>query len=209
MIYEVVSYTFKPGMINKWEANFAEALPYRSKYSELGGIWHTDIGPLNQMVVIWPYESNKQRDEVNAKLLKEPNWPPKGGESIINQNIEIYTPAAFSPKLGGGQKLGSIYEMRIYRFQPGSIPAMLDAFSVSFQDKNGRLKLSPLALMAYSSTGDLNRLMHIWPYKDYAERTKVRSQTKNIATWPPKGLGEYLIGQENKIIIPASCSPMS
>ena len=66
-----------------------------------------------------------------------------------------------------------------------------------------------MALMAYSSTGDLNRLMHLWPYKDYDDRSKVRAQTKNIVSWPPKGLGEHLIGQENKILIPASCSPMS
>lgn len=51
------TYKFKPGTIAQWVSNLAEALPIRTKYSELGGLWHTDIGPLNEVVQIWPYDS--------------------------------------------------------------------------------------------------------------------------------------------------------
>lgn len=47
MIYEMRTYTLKPGSVAQWEANFAVALPSRTKYSELAGLWHTEIGPLH------------------------------------------------------------------------------------------------------------------------------------------------------------------
>ena len=46
MIYEVRTYTLKPGSVAKFEENFAAALPHREKYSKLGAFWHTEIGPL-------------------------------------------------------------------------------------------------------------------------------------------------------------------
>ena len=53
MIYEVRTYTLKPGSTAQFEENFGKALPHREKYSKLGGFWHTEIGPLNQVIHIW------------------------------------------------------------------------------------------------------------------------------------------------------------
>ena len=41
MIYEVRTYTLKPGSVAKFEENFGKALPARQKYSKLGAFWHT------------------------------------------------------------------------------------------------------------------------------------------------------------------------
>ena len=50
MIYEVRTYTLKPGATVQFEENFAEALPHREKYSKLAAFWHTEIGPLNEVI---------------------------------------------------------------------------------------------------------------------------------------------------------------
>ena len=76
MIYEVRTYTLKPGMVATFEENFAKALPAREKYSKLGAFWHTEFGPLNQVIHVWPYESVDQRNEIRAEASKDPNWPP-------------------------------------------------------------------------------------------------------------------------------------
>ena len=47
MIYEVRTYTLKPGSVAQFEENFGKALPARQKYSKLGAFWHSEIGPLN------------------------------------------------------------------------------------------------------------------------------------------------------------------
>src|SRR5688500_10366 len=61
VIYEIRTYNVKPGAVAEWEGRFAEAYSVREKYSPLGGMWHTDIGPLNQVVHIWQYENLQER----------------------------------------------------------------------------------------------------------------------------------------------------
>ena len=67
MIYEVRTYTLKPGSIAQFEAGFEKSLPNRLKYSELGAFWHTEVGPLNQVIHVWPYEDLAQRTEVDVR----------------------------------------------------------------------------------------------------------------------------------------------
>ena len=50
MIYEMRTYTLKPGMIAEFEERFARRQPTREKHSKLGAFWHTEFGPLNQVV---------------------------------------------------------------------------------------------------------------------------------------------------------------
>jgi hypothetical protein len=206
MIYEIRTYTLKPGQVPAFEKAFEASLPVRLKYSELAGFWHTEIGPLNQVVHAWPYESLAERAEVRARLAREPDWPPKATELLVSMESGIYVPAPFSPKLGGGQKLGSIYEMRIYQYQPGSIPTVMERWAEALQ--GGRLNLSPLAACLSSDIGRLNLWVHIWPYADLKDRDRIREESRKLSTWPPK-TREFLVSQENKILIPAPFSPMA
>jgi hypothetical protein len=205
MIYEVRTYTLKPGTVPQYEALFEAALPYRLQYSPLAAFWHTELGPLNQVIHVWPYENLQQRTEVRARAAQDPNWPPKGSEMILFMESEIYTPAPFSPELGGGKKLGNIYEMRIYQYQPGTIPTVIERWAEALP---GRLALSPIAACMSSEIGGLNRWIHIWPYADLAERDRLRTQALQLPNWPPK-TREFLVSMQNKILIPASFSPMA
>ena len=69
-----------------------------------------------------------------------------------------------------------------------------------------REAFSPLAAAMHSEVGGLNRWMHIWPYQDLAERTRVRAEARKSPHWPT-GAG-VRISQENKILVPATFSPM-
>ena len=206
MIYEIRTYTLKPGQTPEFEKRFEALLSVRLKYSELAAFWHTEIGPLNQVIHVWSYKNLAQRAEVRARLAQEPNWPPKTNEIILFMESGIYVPAPFSPKLGGGQKLGSIYEMRIYQFQPGSIPIVIERYGEALQ--GGRLDLSPLAACMSSEIGQLNTWIHIWPYADLSERDRILEESRRLSTWPPK-TREFLLSQQNKILIPTSFSPMA
>ena len=77
MIYEVRTYTLKPGTVAQFEENFGNALPARAKVSPLGAFWHTDIGPLNQVIHVWPYESLEHREECRGTKVE--GWPPPNG----------------------------------------------------------------------------------------------------------------------------------
>ncbi|GIX49790.1 MAG: hypothetical protein KatS3mg131_4001 [Candidatus Tectimicrobiota bacterium] len=205
MIYEIRTYTLKPGTVAEFEARFAEALPHRQRYSELAAFWHTEIGPLNQVIHVWPYEDLRHRAEVRERAMQDPHWPPPVREFIVAMESEIFLPAPFSPRLGGGQKLGNVYEMRIYQYQPGTIPTVIERWAEALP---ARLELSPLAACLWSEIGGLNRWVHIWPYADLAERARIREQATKLPTWPPK-TREFLVSMQNKILIPAAFSPMA
>lgn len=204
-IYEFRTYTLRPGTVAQFEKNFEAALPGRLPYSPLSAFWHTEMGPLNQVIHVWEYENLQHRMDVRAQAAKAPGWPPQTGDMILTMESEIWNPAAFSPALGGGKKLGNIYEMRIYQYQPGSIPKVLEAWEKSLPE---RVKLSPIAACLSSDVGGLNRWMHIWPYADLAERHRIREQGTKLPDWPPK-TREWLVSQQTKMLIPASFSPMA
>ena len=203
MIYEVRTYDLKPGTVAQFEENFGKALPAREKYSKLAAFWHTDIGPLNQVIHVWGYESLEEREHVRAEASKADGWPPPSDGVILNMNSEIWTPAPFMRPMGGDQALGNIYEMRIYTYEPGSIPEVIRKWSEALPYRE---EFSPLAAGMYTELGGLNRWMHVWPYKDLADRARVREEASKSPHWPSGAPGR--VRQENKIMIPASFSPM-
>ena len=142
MIYEIRTYTLKPGAVPEFEKRFEVSLTNRLKHSELAAFWHTDIGPLNQVIHVWPYENLQQRTEIRNRAVQEPDWPPDTAELIVSMKSEIFAPAPFSPKLGGGRKLGDIYEMRIYQYQPGSMSTVIERWREALAGgESGRFKL--------------------------------------------------------------------
>jgi hypothetical protein len=203
MIYEVRTYMLKPGTVVECEKRFAAALPHREKYSPLGAFWHTELGPLNQIIHVWPYESLQQRLEIRTQAAKDPNWPPKILDLVEGMDSEIFLPAPFMEPLGKKQ-LGGIYEMRSYMYQPGSMPEVLARWAEAIPQ---RVQLSPLAACWYSDIGTLNKFVHIWAYKDFEERGRIRAESTKLSTWPPK-TREFLVSQTNKILLPALFSPM-
>ena len=203
MIYEVRTYTLKPGSVAEAEKRFGEAIPARDKHSKLGAFWHTEVGPLNQIIHVWPYESLQHRTEVRAAAAKEIGWPPKIQEFIETMESEIMIPAPFMRPLGN-QTLGSVYEMRMYIYQPGSMAEVLKRWAEAVPDRE---KLSPLAVCWHSEIGGLNKFVHVWPYKDLADRSRIRTESQKLPNWPPK-TREFLVSQSNKILVPAAFSPM-
>ena len=203
MIYEMRTYALKPATVADFEAKFAEALPHREKYSKLGAFWHTEFGPLNQVIHVWPYEDLNERARIREEAAKDPNWPPKTLDLILSMETQILMPAPFMRPLGN-QQLGNIYEMRIYNYQPGSIPKVISRWSEAIYYRE---KYSPLAACWYSELGDLNTWYHVWPYKDMAERDRIRAEASKEPHWPPP-TREFLVNQENKLLIPAAFSPM-
>ena len=203
MIYEVRTYDLKPGTVAQFEEAFGEALPYRQKYSPLAAFWHVDIGPLNQVIHVWPYENLGERERIRAEASKDTHWSPPNNGAILNMNSEIWSPAPFMRPMGGDQKLGDIYEMRIYTYEPGSIPELIRKWTDAIPYRE---EFSPLAAGMSTELGGLNRWMHIWPYKDLDDRERVRKEAAASPHWPAGVPGR--VRQETKILIPASFSPM-
>ena len=71
-----------------------------------------------------------------------------------------------------------------------------------------REEFSPLAACWTSELGGLNKFVHTWVYKDLNERVRVREASRQAGgAWPPQA-GVRPVRQENKLLVPASFSPV-
>jgi hypothetical protein len=205
MIIEVRTYQLKPGSLAEVEKRFGEALPGREKLSKLAAFWHTEVGPLNEITHIWTYDSFDQRVAIRAEAIKIGVWPPKTSEFIVSMQTEIFLAAPFSPALEP-REVGPLFEIRSYTYAPGALPGVIERWAGAIGE---RVKLSPLVGAWYSEIGGLNKWVHIWAYKDLGERQRVRAEAVERGIWPPPSAGPgLLLKQENKLVMPASFSPL-
>jgi NIPSNAP len=208
MIYEVRTYTLRAGSVPEFEERYEKRLPARLRHSKLSAFWHTDFGPLNQVIHVYPYDDLGQRAAVREALANdaERNALPSGQDLIVEQESEIVIPAPFTRPLGScDYGTGNVYEMRTYTYAPGDLQKVLDAWTEAVA---AREELSPLAACWTSELGELNKFVHTWVYKDLAERDRVRTASRAPGrNWPPQS-GVRPLRQENKLLIPASFSPV-
>ena len=92
MIHEIRTYDLKPRSVPEFERRTAEMVQGRLKYSALGGFWSTEVGPLNQVVHIWPYDDLNQRAAIRAKAVGDGAWPPDNHDGMLNMQSEIFIP---------------------------------------------------------------------------------------------------------------------
>jgi hypothetical protein len=204
MIYEFRTYTLKPRSLAEVEKRYGEAYEYRKKYSPLTAFWHTEIGPLNEIIHVWGYKDLAERARIRAEASKDANWPPKIRDFVIDQDVEILTPLSFVPDITPGT-LGPIFEIRRYSLMAGSLPGVAKRWEGAIGE---RIKLSPLVLAAGVEFGAANRFVHIWGYKSMDQRLAVREQARKAGIWPPAGGGDELFAQSSKIVMPSAFSPL-
>ena len=70
MYYEVRTYTLRPGTVAEFEERYAKRLPLREQHSKLGAFWHTEVGTLNQVIHVYPYDDLQQRTAVRAAMAQ-------------------------------------------------------------------------------------------------------------------------------------------
>src|SRR5260370_14462656 len=122
MIYEVRTYTLRPGTVAEFEERYAKRLPLREKHSKLGAFWHTEFGPLNQVIHVYPYDDLGHRTKVRTALAQDAARAalPGGRDLIVAQEAELMNPAPFMRPLGSRDYgTGNLYEMRTYTYAPG------------------------------------------------------------------------------------------
>src|SRR3981189_677179 len=185
MIYEVRTYTLRPGTLAEFEERYEKRLPLRQKPSKLGAFWHTEFGPLNQVVHVYPYDDLQHRTRVRTAMAQDAarNALPGGQDLIVAQEAEIMNPAPFMRALGSRDYgSGNVYEMRTYTYAAGDTPKVRGAWAKAIE---AREKFSPLAACWTSELGGLNKFVHTGIYKDLSERARVRDESRRPGTgWP-------------------------
>jgi len=101
-----------------------------------------------------------------------------------------------------------IVEQRTYTLQIGAAPKYLELYEAEGMPVQREI-LGRMVGYFSSDIGALHQIVHLWAYKDYAEREERRARLIADPRWQayvPKIRG-FQISQENKILIPARFSP--
>ena len=95
MIYELRTYTVKPGTLGDMvkAASTVSREIRGDDFGKLEGYWMTEIGPLNQVLHMWSYDSFEERARLRAELAKNPRWTgeyvPLIRPLLIRQDVRL------------------------------------------------------------------------------------------------------------------------
>ncbi len=198
--YDVTILTVRPGthpqaltVLGQNAANDASLL----------ACWYSDIGAVNQILLIRKAADAGATLDARFAALNASN--PFGiGEYIVAMAMDSYVPFDFIAPMQPGA-FGPVYEVRTYMLKPNGLGPTAEAWRKAVP---GRLKISPILAAMTSVTGAVTRFMHIWPYRSFDERARLRDKAVADGVWPPPGGPGHLISQQVDIYLPAAFSPL-
>ena len=171
--------------------------------ASLLGCWYSDIGAVNQILIIRNVINVVSGADARAAVLTSPD--PWGlNDYLVGMTMDTYESFDFiAPMQPGG--FGPCYEVRSYGLKPGGLAPTKELWRKAVP---GRMTVSPLLAAMTAVTGAANRFMHIWPYKSFDERARLRDKAVADKVWPPPGGPGHLVSQQVDIYLPAVFSPM-
>jgi hypothetical protein len=100
MIVEMRTYTLALGATGRYFKAYAEkGLAVQKRIlGRLVGYYSVEVGPLNQVIHLWAYDSFEARAERRAALWADPEWLAyvrEIGSLVTRQENQILTPAPF------------------------------------------------------------------------------------------------------------------
>lgn len=198
--YDVTIAAVRPGTHPRALAVLAKTL---AGDSDLLACWYADIGALNRILIIRKSADADAAIENRFAALSAKS--PFGiGEFIAELSLDTYVPFDFMPPLRPGT-FGPCYEVRSYILKPNGLAPTIELWRKAVP---ARARVSPLLAAMVAVTGAAIRFMHVWPYKTYDERARLREKAVADGVWPPPGGPGHLISQQADIYLPAAFSPL-
>jgi hypothetical protein len=202
MLYDVTILSLRPGTQPRAVARLAETAP--AAPGKLLACWTTDVGMLNQVMIIREYGSAQEAADARLASMRSDN-PLGTSEFAISHTSDAFELMPFLKPLQPGS-YGPFFEVRTYLLKPGVVGGNIARWEKALPERNKRSQV--LAAMN-SASGQMTRFIHIWPYKSMDERYAVRTQAVKDGIWPPPGGGEAtLLMQQNDIYVPTAFSPI-
>jgi len=198
--YDVTIIAVRPGTHPQALASLGKTL---GNDPMLLACWYSDIGAVNQVLLIRKIADAGSALDSRLAALKSQN--PFGiGEFITAMTLDTYVPFDFMPVLQPGT-FGPCFEVRSYMLKPGGLAPTIELWRKAVP---GRMTVSPLLAAMTAVTGAGTRFLHVWPYKSFDERARLRDKAVADKVWPPPGGPGHLLSQQVDIYLPAAFSPM-
>ncbi len=207
MFYELATMTLPFGTAGQAATNVQAYCASAEAKGELLGCWFTDIGTLNQMIVLRGFADLAS---LNAERVRTQNNADPFGCGAIYQTLEQHSFEGFAwmkpvrPSAESGIS-GPVYEIRTYGIKTGGVQPTIDLWE---QYVPARDKISPCVVAMVALDGPL-RFTNIWAYPSIDARSKARAEAVAQGIWPPKGGPAWLTtNMTSTIAMPTAVSPL-
>ena len=104
-----------------------------------------------------------------------------------------------------------IVDLRTYSVKPNKMPHELDLYARHGLAPQVRHLGAPLAYL-HGESGDINHLVHLWVFKDAADRACKRAAMAADPEWQTylqlAEEADYLLDQRTSLMVPASFAPI-
>jgi hypothetical protein len=213
VIYELRNYTLVPGTQPEFlRLSRDVGREIRGdRYGKLEGVWTTEIGPLNRYVHLWSYPDPNERERLRRGLAQDERWskeyvPQIQPMLLAQENTLLYAVEGvpFAPPTDGERH---VYELRSYRTHVGKMREWIERFK---EGLIAREKHSKIVGLWHSEVAGLNRVMHLWAYRDLNHRAEVRAAALRDPDWQAF-LGKsqpLLVEMESTVLVPTETSPL-
>ncbi|MBI3452533.1 MAG: NIPSNAP family protein [Rhodospirillales bacterium] len=175
------------------------------------GYYIVDIGVQSRVVHLWGYDDAGERERRRAAMEGDPAWTAYRAKTTAffeAQENRILKPAPFWPvkkpteSRGGGPF--SCVDLHIYTLNPGK----LGEFFKLYAAEGRAVHIGHLGhCIGYyqSETGIQHQIVHLWGYKDIADRAKRRVALGEDPAWNAytEKADSLLAAMENWILRPA------
>ena len=168
MIYELRTYTVKPGTLG----DIVKAASTVSRdirgddYGKLEGYWLTEIGPLNQVLHMWSYNSFDERAKLRGELAKNPRWTgeyvPLIRPLLVRQDVRLMQRGA-GRRWRRHRRAMSTNSATIAPRRRAAVKQWLDAFTAVLPERE---KYSKIVGLWQTEAGQPNEVCHIWAYPE-------------------------------------------
>jgi len=207
MYYELATMTLPFGTAGQAATNVQSFATAPDAHGELLGCWFSDIGVLNQMIVLRGFATLEALHAERERTQQTAN--PFGCGEIL-KTLEQHSYKGFPwmkpvrPSAESGIA-GPVYEIRTYGIQAGGVQPTIDLWA---QYVPARDKLSPCVVAMVALDGPL-RFTNIWAYDSLNARSQIRAEAVAQGIWPPKGGPAHLTtNMVSTIALPTAVSPL-
>ena len=203
MYYDVTTLTVRPGTTPKALPALQKFLSDTNSAGRLLACWYSEIGALNQIMIIREYAAESAITEERDAIVRSGN--PYGiTELTVAASSDTYRPFPVMSSFQTGS-VGPVFEVRTYVLKPDGLAPTIGLWNTAVPK---RTPLSPLLAAMYSVGGAMPRFMHIWPYAGLDDRLSLRGKAVEMGVWPPPGGPDHLLAQQTDIYLPAPFSPI-
>ncbi|MDP3138515.1 MAG: NIPSNAP family protein [Burkholderiaceae bacterium] len=163
------------------------------------GAWTSEFGDLNRLYSLWEFPDELVRAQGQSKLEAAPAWRghidaldamAAGRQQMLLKPARL--PAVTAPP-------GGLYDFRMYDIKPFHVDEyirlLLDVMPV-------REKHSRAFGVWRTHAGEVDRIVHLWPYRDLAQRDTVRAAVAAEEGWQVfvKKAYKLLVAQRSSLL---------